>query len=138
MRWRWWITSGRLSPEAAGQDGANSLGKTVDGKALRACAEVQDIEPNLARPVNRGGQGLPRAPDVLAFIYLVKDAVAAILHDVQHPAAPGGDDRRAAGERLDGRDPEVLDAGLDEAEGAAVEVAEALRRDLAQELDRPA
>ena len=96
------------------------------GKRLRPIAQVQRIESDPAGFVNRVRQGGGALP------VRVEHAVAAVLHHVEDAAAGHGDHRRAAGEGLDGGDAEVLDPGLEEEAGAAVEVAQLLRADLAR------
>ena len=59
----------------------------------------------------------------------------AVVHDVEHSTRAQGDDRAGAGEGLCGRDAEVLDAGLDEAERSAVELAQLLPVDPLVEMD---
>ena len=68
---------------------------------------------------------------------LVEHAVDAVVDDVEDAAGAERDHRRAAGQGLDRRDAEVLDAGLEQADGPAVEVAQLLVADAAQQAGAP-
>jgi hypothetical protein len=104
------------SGQSATSNSRNLFAKRSVEKPLPA-PKVHGIELHPPAFVNRGGH----------FRRVVGDeemALPPLPDDVQDPPLAAGDDRSAAGQGLDRRDPEVLDPRLEEAERAPVELPE--------------
>src|SRR5436305_5354484 len=90
-------------------------------------SQIQAIGSNPADFVNRRDQ------TVHPLLLGIESAMHRIVDDVEHTALADRCNRRAAGQRLDRGDTEILHPRLKEAEGAAVEIAQALWLHPAQE-----
>jgi len=109
------------------QPGTETCPEARLGEGLRPSPQIQFIEAQFAAFVNRRDQRFRIPPSV------VEDTVFTRVHDIPDPTFVERDHGTARGQSLDGSDAEVLDAGLEQAHGAAIERAELLPTDPPEE-----